>query len=188
MMKVPAEAADAVKRKGTFTLRDVYVGCITKTHVVKATKKWSSPLTEADGEQAMNNWDSMRKDWDQVDLFWYKLATHSCSKDDTLASNARPIPEIETSMATFENTNWGPCKADVGDIIVVAAGSKIPLVLRKNENKFLFVGGCLLVDSQIDVTKLRLDCGEQEGFLKIMYGSVVEEIGKTCEVKEFGLC
>jgi hypothetical protein len=44
------------------------------------------------------------------------------------------------------------------------------------------------VDSQIDVTKLKLDCREQEGFSKIMYGSVVEEIGKTCEVKEFDLC
>jgi hypothetical protein len=44
------------------------------------------------------------------------------------------------------------------------------------------------VDSQIDVTKLKLGCGEQEGVSKIMYGSAVEEIGKTCEVKEFDLC
>jgi hypothetical protein len=68
-MKVLVESADALKRKGTFTLRGAYVGCITKTHVVKATKKWSNPPTVKDGEQLMMDWDSMVKDWDQVKLF-----------------------------------------------------------------------------------------------------------------------
>lgn len=40
---------------------------------------------------------------------------------------------------------------------------------------------------QIDLTKLKRGNGKQEGFSKIMYGSVVENIGKTCEVEEFDL-
>lgn len=33
------------------------------------------------------------------------------------------------------------------DIIVVIAGCKIPVVLRRYENKYLFVGGCWLIES-----------------------------------------
>lgn len=77
---------------------------------------------------------------------------------------------------------------DNGDIIVVAAGCKIPLVLRRYEDKYLFVDGCWLIESQIDLTKLKRGSGKEEGFSKIMYGSVVESIGKTCEVEEFDLC
>jgi hypothetical protein len=78
--------------------------------------------------------------------------------------------------------------ADNGDIVVVAAGCKVPLVLGGYGDKYLFVGGCWLVESQIDLTKLKRGSGKQEGFSKIMYGSVVESIGKTCKVEEFDLC
>jgi hypothetical protein len=177
--KVGAESMEAWKSNGVFTIRGVHVGHITRTRVMKLTKKWS------ENEEV--------KDWDQVKLFWYELAARFRQEESTMISNAEPIPESGPLAATFENTNWGPCKAEAGDIILVAAGSKIPLVLRKDGNRFLFVGGCFLVDSQIDVTKLKLNCGQLEGFSKIMYGSAVEAIGKTyggktCEVEEFELC
>jgi hypothetical protein len=173
MVKAPAESAEALKRNGVFKIRGVCVGRITSTHVVNLTKKWSE--------------DPKWKDWDQVKLFWYELGSHFGHQQSTMIPNAEPAPESRIPTPTFENTNWGPCKAEAGDIIVVVAGSKIPLVLRKEVDRFLFVGGCLLVDSRIDVTKLKLGCGEQEGFSKIMYGSVVEDIGKTCKAEEFEL-
>ena len=64
--------------------------------------------------------------------------------------------------------------ADNGDIIVVTAACKILLVLRRNENKYLFVGGCWLTGSQIDLTKLKRGSGKEEGFSKIMYRSVLK--------------
>jgi hypothetical protein len=174
MVTVPAQSMETLKRNGVFTIRGVCVGRITSTHVVNLTKQWSE--------------DPKWKDWDRVKLFWYELGSYSDHKESAMISTAEPAPESRIPTPTFENTNWGPCKAEAGDIIVVVAGSKIPLVLRKEVDRFLFVGGCLLVDSRIDVTKLTLGCGEQEGFSKIMYGSVVEEIGKTCKVEEFEMC
>jgi hypothetical protein len=78
--------------------------------------------------------------------------------------------------------------AEKEDILVVAAGCTIPLVLRRYEDKYLFVGGCWLIDSKIDVRELKPRCGELEGFSRIMYGSVVEQIGEIYQVEDFDLC
>lgn len=106
----------------------------------------------------------------------------------TTSSGPWPVSESEQPAPTFENTSWGPIMAENRDIIVVAAGCKIPLVLRRHDDKYLFVGGCWLIESKVDVRKLEWECGELDGFSKIMYGSVVEQIGKTCEVEDFELC
>jgi len=95
---------------------------------------------------------------------------------------------------TCENTSWDPCTVEIGDTIVVAAWSKIPLVLRKHEEgKYLFVGGCWLVNEQIeDLPELRLGRSwhkeKMKGASGVMYGGVVEMIGKGCETEEFDSC
>jgi hypothetical protein len=165
---------DDLKRSGIFTIRGVRVGRIQNTQEVRATRKWSNVKT-AQG-------------WDKLRLFWYKLIRDFNVMDVAISNEA--VPENVISSATFENTSWGPCKAERGDIIIVAAGSNIPLVLRKEEERFLFVGGCWLVKSQINLFTLLEPgkSGKQEGFDEIMYGSIVEEIGKTCVVEQFDLC
>jgi hypothetical protein len=45
--------------------------------------------------------------------------------------------------------------AENGEIIVVAVGGKIPLVLRRHKDQYLFVGGCWLIESKVDVTHVR---------------------------------
>ena len=84
----------------------------------------------------------------------------------TRAPGAWPVSGIDQPPPTFENTSWDPCMADNGGIIVVAAGCKIPLVLRRYEDKYLFVGGCWLIESQIDLTKLKRGSGKQERILQ----------------------
>jgi hypothetical protein len=126
------------------------------------------------------------EDFDLLKLFHYELAPYLSS--DCGTTDAWPVAAGGQPPPTFENTSWGPCKAEKGDIIVVAAGCNIPLVLRRHEDKYLCVGGCWLIESQIDLTKLKRGAGKQQGFSNIMYGSVVEKIGKICEVEEFDLC
>lgn len=173
-MKLPDGSGETLKSSGIFTIRGLRVGRITNTSEVTATRSWS------DNEAA--------KGWDQVKLFWYEPATYSDGRDTIFLSGSGAVTESMISTATFENTSWGRCKAEPRDIIVIAAGSNIPLVLRKEEDRFLFAGDCWLVSSQIDVTKPKRDCGRLEGFSEVMYGSIVDEIGKTCVVEEFELC
>jgi hypothetical protein len=164
---------DDRKKSGIFTIRGVRVARIQNIKEVPATRQWS------DVEAAQG--------WDKLRLFWYEPIRHFSGMD--VATSDEAVPENVMSSATFENTSWGPCKAERGDIIIVAAGSNIPLVLRKEEEMFLFVGGCWLVKSQINLSALlKLEnSSKQEGFDEIMYGSIVKEI-KSCVVEEFDLC
>jgi hypothetical protein len=175
MWKGPSiDKEDNLKRSGIFTIRAVRIGRIKNTLEVPATRKWSD-VNAAQG-------------WDKLRLFWYEPIRRFNGIDTVISNEA--VPESVTSSATFENTSWGPCKAEQGDIIMVAAGSNIPLVLRKEEERFLFVGGCWLVKSQINLSALLEPekSSKQEGFDEIMYGSIVKEIvGKTCVIEEFDL-
>lgn len=137
LKEVPSSTPDT---HGIFTIRGIYVGSIKSTHLTNATKKWSD--------------DPAAKDWDQLKLFHYDRAPYLSRNPGDTNSDCSHITESEKPEMTFENTSWGPCTAEIGDIIVVASGSKIPLVLRKHgEGKYLFVGGCSLVDGQIETCR-----------------------------------
>ncbi|KAH7418989.1 heterokaryon incompatibility protein-domain-containing protein [Cadophora sp. MPI-SDFR-AT-0126] len=76
-------------------------------------------------------------------------------------------PEPHISPPSFKNTSWGPVVTEIGDIIIVSPGLKIPIVLRKIEDGYLWVGGCWLIDSEIrDLENL----GEDPAFSPIMFG------------------
>jgi len=78
----------------------------------------------------------------EVKTFQYELAPHLSSGSGNTSSGAWPVSGIDQPPPTFKNTSWDPCMADNGGIIVVAAGRKIPPVLRRYEDKYLFVGDC----------------------------------------------
>jgi hypothetical protein len=87
---------------------------------------------------------------------------------------------------SFENTSWGPCKAEIRDIIIVAAGCKILLILRKHGEEYLLVGACWLVDKKIkDLRNLQV---RDDAFLGLMYRDTVKEIENGSMIKEFILC
>jgi hypothetical protein len=71
-----------------------------------------------------------------------------------------------------------------GDIIIVAKGSSLPLVLRKTGDYYLLVGGCFLIDSQIShfgEDQGRAFTADGPGFSSIMRGSVWDEVGISRE-------
>lgn len=88
------------------------------------------------------------------------------------------------------NTSWGPLGTEVGDIVIVAEGSGLPLVLRRHNDKtkFLFVGACVLInftlssfapgeiaimgslETPLDVTNDNLS--QDPGFSPVMHGAL----------------
>jgi hypothetical protein len=70
----------------------------------------------------------------------------------------------------MNSSNWSPHWAERGDVIMVSPLCTVPLVLRRDEDAYLFVGGCWLVDSKLQghpSKKLKDD----PGFSTIMHGS-----------------
>lgn len=58
----------------------------------------------------------------------------------------------------------------------------LPLVIRKDGDFYLFVGACLLIDSELaDEPDIQTD----PGFSDIMRGSVCKDIGKSSRLDEF---
>jgi hypothetical protein len=100
------------------------------------------------------------------------------------------IPYLQKRSMACRDTSWGPCHAAIGDIIIVAAGCKIPLVLRKAEDgKYLFVGGCWLIDSepQMDISG-KVNTREESGISPIMFGSACKGLPENWKVEEFHVC
>ncbi|EJT76659.1 hypothetical protein GGTG_06576 [Gaeumannomyces tritici R3-111a-1] len=75
---------------------------------------------------------------------------------------------------TIRGESWQPCKANVGDMIIVSPGSYFPLVLRRVDDKVLLVGACKQIDSELQTVeqfwkseKVQID----PGYSPIMFGS-----------------
>jgi len=88
-------------------------------------------------------------------------------------------------------TSWGPCHAEIGDFIIVVAGLKIPIVVRPTEHgKYLFVGGCLLVDSEVKFGLFfQMEYwNEESGFSSIMFGSACKGLPENYVAEEFCIC
>ncbi|KAF4609835.1 hypothetical protein G7Y89_g15788 [Cudoniella acicularis] len=104
---------------------------------------------------------------DIAQVFTYD--TNSDRRRDKITQSA----DLE-ACRTMRNTNWGPLLTEVGDIIVVAVASTIPLVLRKRGGFYLFVGGCWLIDRELEAT--RSDNWQSDpAFSRIMHGSAWDE-------------
>jgi hypothetical protein len=139
----------------TLLVRGIRVGTLTEVRDVRITVD-----PELDGE-------------DSVRLFSYKSAgrLHSIDNEDG-------------TEGSFRNSSWGPCKAAAGDLIVVAATSTVPLVLRSaGDGGYLFVGGCWLVESEIQNI---VEVSEARGFSSVMFGSACAGV-EASEVEVFAI-
>jgi len=126
-------------------LRGIRVGVITEVRDVLLTSDWQ-PGTEA-----------------TLRLFGYESAGVRYN-----------IDQPDGKLGTIRTASWGPCRAVVGDIIIVTPGSSVPLVLRCGAqgssagDGHLFVGACWMVTSELqDVGQL----GKDPGFSPVMFGS-----------------
>jgi hypothetical protein len=78
------------------------------------------------------------------------------------------------------NSSWGPHWAERGDVIIISPVCSVPSVLRRDGGAYLFVGGCWLIDSELqdivdDETSLRDQIKNVPGFSTIMHGSAWDE-------------
>jgi hypothetical protein len=174
-------------------IKGLYIGIVTGTYV--------TPLLH-DGDTD-----------DRIKLIRYDRDPR---KRHTLSpSQLEPWPAPDApKVVSLSNTSWGPWWAEVGDIIVVAAGSTVPLVLRpvlgsitstsslnltsnltsdQHQNTYLLVGGCILIDTQLHNLGLAEKLSDEPGFSRIMFGSSWEGVLtrdgmlKEGEVEEFWL-
>lgn len=74
---------------------------------------------------------------------------------------------------------------EIGDIIVMARGSHVPLVLRAYKDLYIFVGGCWLVDGTLEEGFLRSPAPIDPGFSSVMRASAWDEVGGLCQEQEF---
>lgn len=91
------------------------------------------------------------------------------------------------SDVSYLNTSWAPHRTEVGDIIVVAMGCCVPLVLRRDGEGYLFVGMCWLITSRI-LTRVRGGSpgfDTDPGFEEIMRGGIWREVGAAGRLEKF---
>jgi hypothetical protein len=156
-------------------VKGLCVGIVTGTHVTKILRDGGAD--------------------DMIKLITYDRAPQK--RHHLSASELPPWPSPgESKSVTLSNTSWGPWWAEIGDIIVVAAGSSVPLVLRpvppsrnpsaptsqdqfqpQQPNKYLLVGPCLLIDSQLRTLGLAGSLSDEKGFSTITFGSAWEGNG-----------
>jgi len=109
----------------------------------------------------------------------------------TLFTYASPFMQVstensESSTRTPFNSSWGPNDIQIGDEIVLLMGGSVPFVVREADDGregFLFIGACLLIDSEIVNKNGMLDIRGwntgytgtiEKGYSDIMYGSAWE--------------
>jgi hypothetical protein len=95
-----------------------------------------------------------------------------------------PSGRRKRQIVTFANTSWGPYWVERENIIIVAKGSWLPLVLRRCENYYIFIGACWLIDSQLR-DRFITEIDDDPGFSSVMRGSVWDEVGKSCQEEKF---
>jgi hypothetical protein len=174
-------------------IKGLYVGVITGTHI--------APLLH-DGDTD-----------DKIKLIRYDRNPHNRHNLSPPQLEPWPAPDVSAPV-NLSNTSWGPWWALVGDIVVVAAGSTVPLVLHpvapsktssfsssptppssqeQGPPAYHLVGSCMLIDSQLRTLGLAGNLSDEPGFSRIMFGSAWEGVlsrdgvVKEGELEEFWL-
>lgn len=115
----------------------------------------------------------------------------------SLSSTEYSLSSQDTPLAntTIISASWGPQQTKVGDIIIVVADLELPLVLRPLGDKYLFMGCCWLIDSELKMFRLvgtgADECGVAEndpGFSRIMFGAAWEGIMADDKLEEYRVC
>jgi hypothetical protein len=166
----------------TLVLRGLYVGVVTDTLDARFTDEPASAGRDAVRLIA----------YDRDPTARYKTAAELAAACDTFAWD-RPDP--------VKDSSWGPVHAEVGDSIIIVAGLKMPIVVRRverasgsgsesaSQEKYLFVGACWLVDSRVKAEIFRTtDWTRDSGFSPIMFGSATRGLPSDWRADEFTLC
>jgi len=143
----------------TLTIPGIYIGFITHVSVAELNLKAKS------------------LDYRSLKLFKY-------NQDPSRDLHAWASEAGVTSPMDMYNSSWGPHWAERGDIIIISPLCTIPLVLRRDGDAYLFVGGCWLIDSELQgggVGSDQFDIKDDPGFSTIMHGSAWDET----KVEEF---
>jgi hypothetical protein len=152
----------------TLLLRGIYIAVVTGIHDAR--------ITDVDSFAGK----------DGVRLITYDLRPESRYKE----TKSFPQPSWD-QPDLVRCTSWGPCHAEIGDFIIVVAGLKMPIVVRPTgHGKYLFVGGCWLIDSEI---KIQLffqmeHWNDESGFSSIMFGSACKGLPENYVAEEFCIC
>jgi hypothetical protein len=170
------------------TIQGIFAATVTKIYRTKLQYPESTAFLVPGGEQTASTlFDYVRTPFIQAipALAFDPIDRHGTDIDET-------------------NTSWGPCGTKVGDIIIVAEGSRLPLVLRKHDfkNKYLLLGACVLIDfslqcfgpgevAAIGALQRCLDNNSkysrnEPGFSDIMFGTACgAAVAGHCLVEEF---
>ena len=162
-------------------LKGVFVGVVTGTN--------SSRVTATEHE----SWD---KGYDNVMLIRYSDKAELRNPDiESLRNDAKHWPgDIPVS---YEDTSWGPCKTAIGDLIVAVGGCRLPIILRKYKEEYLFVGCCFLIDKQLKhltrsmrLTRRRLSLNyliiKMMGFRELCMGTLSMRLTQRERWRSFG--
>jgi hypothetical protein len=137
---------------GMLTIPGIYIGLITNVAVVEL------------------GFETKLLDYRLLKLFQY-------NQDLPRDSHARASEDNTASSMDMYNSSWGPHWPEQGDVIIISPLCTIPLVLRRDGDAYLFVGGCWLIDSElqggIELDPLNLE--NDPGFSTIMHGSAWDE-------------
>jgi hypothetical protein len=96
-------------------------------------------------------------DGDEEDLTWIRFDEDPGKRNCVLDFEDWKFDPSENRIF---DTGWGPYETNIGDIVVVAEGSPVPLVLRKDGKFFLLVGPCWLFVGEV----------EADSWSEIMFG------------------
>jgi Heterokaryon incompatibility protein (HET) len=166
----------------TLILRGLYVGVVMDTFDARLTDQAASASQDA----------VRLITYDRDPAARYKKADELAGTCDRSAWD-RPDP--------VKDSSWGPVHAEVGDFIIIVVGLKMPIVVRrvqhesasrcgeKEKEKYLFVGGCWLVDSRVNAKIFQTtDWTHDSGFSPIMFGSASRGLPSDWKAEEFTLC
>jgi hypothetical protein len=122
-MKIRRESAFTIEEDtGILALSGVFVGVVTAVHTFNLEYNW---------EESSKN---------TMGLFQYSL-------DANREAHHNLIPKIPWDQSrNMYNTSWGPFWVETGDLIIISTTCRTPMVIRRNGDSYLFVGGCWLID------------------------------------------
>ena len=127
-----------MRKEGGFTVEEdililsgVYVGAVTRVFTSNLEYSW---------EEASHT--TMR-------LFQY---------DQNANGGDNSIPkDLHNQSGNMYNTSWGPFWVESGDIIIISGVCPTPMVIRRDGDSYLFVGGCWLIDEELQGPEESID-------------------------------
>jgi hypothetical protein len=162
------------RNEGGFTVEDdilnlfgVYVGVVTRVFTSNLEFTWEKHI----------------QDW--------KKASHTTMRlfqyDQNANGGDHLIPkDLHSQSGDMYNTSWGPFWVESGDIIIISDVCPTPMVIRRDGDSYLFVGGCWLIDEElqgpeefIDEELVAEELIKDPGTSSIMRGSATWENAKV---------